>query len=98
MIDFGADPKSIEIARKQITNATDFEIFEENWQSVKFFLNLSTQWRVAVGMSGGQYLGLDYQSVEAMMRIQNITKKKSLFADIQIMEREALAVMNKIKG
>jgi len=95
MLDFGASRESIELIKKQYKSTDDFEVFADNWDTVIFFSRLSTQWRIAVGMGGGHYLGLDYSGVEAVMRLENIQKKKTLFADLQIMEREALTVLNK---
>lgn len=78
-------------------NDTDFEVWEENWLTFNFFTELSTQWFYVSGMNGSSATGINYQSIESMMRIKNIPRKTqaTLFAEIQIMEREALVVMNK---
>jgi hypothetical protein len=72
-------------------------VWEENWPSVTLFLELGTQWRIISGMNSNQWLGIDYQAVQAVLSIKGISKSKrvDLFADIQIMERQALEVITK---
>lgn len=67
----------------------DFEIFPENEDAVTFFLMCSTQWLV----SFGGYVGLDYKAVFEILKLYD-KMSKQLFADIQIMERAALPIMN----
>lgn len=85
--------------RKPNSSEQDFEVWPDNWVTFIFFIELATQWRVVSGMAGNVMLGLDYPGVEAMMRIKNIPKKQklTLFTELQIMEREALEVLNKPK-
>ena len=73
----------------------DFEVFEDNWASFLFFMQLTTQWVKDYPSIGRVMSGLNYASVEAMMRIQRIKNKQELFADIQIMEFAALPILNK---
>lgn len=82
---------------KPVQQEQDFEIWQENWQTFIFFEALSTQWKIISGMGGAQVIGLDYPAIETMMRIKNIPRKTQapLFLQLQIMEREALDVMNK---
>lgn len=54
---------------------------------------MSTQWRTS--MSG--VLGLDYNCMGWVMKINNITESETIFNDIQIMESEALRIMHKSK-
>ena len=54
---------------------------------------MSTQWRTS--MSG--VLGLDYNCMEWVMKINNIAESETIFNDIQIMESEALKLMHKSK-
>lgn len=82
-------------------NQPDFEVFEENWPSLLFFISLKTQWVIALGgMGGAVYIGLNYPAVEAAMNLKQIPKKErpSLFHDLQVMEEAALEVLNKQKG
>ena len=53
-----------------------------------FFLDCHGLWRT--GLRG--YIGLDYGGVETLMRMRPVPqrKRKTLFADIQVMEQAAL--------
>ncbi|PIT43408.1 DUF1799 domain-containing protein [Snodgrassella alvi] len=68
-------------------------IWPENFEVVKLFTKLSTQWRVAAGGA----TGLDYSAVYALFKMHRIKKKryKSLLADIAVMESAALDEMYK---
>lgn len=70
----------------------DCEVWQENWQSVTLFLALSTQWNVS---PAGSALGINYVSIESIMRIFSIKKKKrvAMFDDIRLMELAALGVL-----
>lgn len=97
MLDLGADPKSIEIARKQHGASQDFEVYEENWETLMFFISLDTQWNILGGMSGAFYIGIPAPNIEAEMNLQEIPqeKRKQLRYELKLMEREALTVLNK---
>ena len=56
---------------------------------------MATQWRVAVGMGGAVYLGLDYSAVCALMQLLDLPKPAELFADLQAMESAALRELNR---
>lgn len=71
----------------------NFEVFEENWEIVRFFLRLQTQWRVFDGV----FVGLDYTAVEALFRIYKTDNSIELFEGLQIMEIAALGALNKRK-
>lgn len=73
--------------------ATEVELWPENEQVIMLFSSLSTQWRV--GMNGPT--GLDYGVLYHKMNRMNLTpiEYEMLEADIRVVEREALAVMNK---
>ena len=57
------------------------------------FLRLSTQWRYG-GMGG--IIGLDYPSLESVMRMLRVKDKAGMLEQIQVMERAALGEMNKV--
>ncbi|MGN2393356.1 DUF1799 domain-containing protein, partial [Pelomicrobium sp. G1] len=77
---FGLPPDAFEGGAEPET----CEVWPENWPAVELFLGCATQWRVD-GMSGA-VLGLDYQGVEALMRIRRVRDRAALFDDLQIME------------
>lgn len=93
LIQANAPPEVIEAARRN-SEGSDFqgcEVWEENWQSLLFFLAIDTQWIVA---PMGGYIGLNYQSVKSLMWIQSVKKKrrKEIFADLQIIEKTILKI------
>jgi len=97
MLEFGASPESIELVKKQYSNKEDFEVHEENWKTVIFFLNLDTQWQIVAGMSGAFYTGIPATCIEAEMNMQQIEhdKRAQLRFELKLMEREALNILNK---
>lgn len=58
-------------------------------------MSMNTQWNV--GACGAT--GMNYSSVPAVMKMMGIKKKDrpAVFADFQVMEAEALAVMDEQK-
>ena len=73
---------------------SDVEVWDENWQSVSFFLEYCrTQWRV--GMGGAT--GLDYTAVLASLRTLRFPRERSneVFSDVRLMEAAALEEMAK---
>lgn len=58
---------------------------------------LWSQWRMTVGWSRVVYEGIEYTSLEAVMRMQGIAKKKQrdVFWMVRVMEDEARKLRNK---
>jgi len=56
------------------------------------FVACETQWRF---LPSGYRLGLDYPALEAVMRLQKIKNKSDVFTRVRVMERAALALLNK---
>ncbi len=73
------------------TETAAFQVWAVNWESLCFFLDCETQWRVAVGPSGGQLTGLDYSAVDVVLRRRKAADE--VFDDLQVMELAALAAM-----
>lgn len=65
-------------------------MWEENWETVKMFLRIQTQWRV--GMSGP--VGLDYAPLEWLCRIYKVEDPALVFTGLQVMEYTALSCFN----
>ena len=96
----GAPPEVIGAVKARLQGQDrHFEVYEENWPTLELFLEVQSQWRMAGSMNGMHYLGLDYQGVEAFMRMKPVPKKDraGLFSNLLIMEREALLYLNKTK-
>lgn len=92
-----ADDLAVMGAAQQVVDAVqgtsptqDFDVLEENWEVVSMFMRLQTQW---VPSMGGM-IGLNYQSVEFLFRIEGVENQREMLADLQVMEVTALQVMN----
>lgn len=68
------------------------EIMAANRDSMLGFLAVETQWRVTATMAGMIWLGLDYNAVDIVLRRHAMPD--AVFADLQTMEAEALAILN----
>jgi hypothetical protein len=69
-----------------------FLVLEENWETVRFFLRVQTQWRMG-GMGG--FLGLDYTVFPIISQAFAIPLTGELLSGLQIMERAACKELNK---
>lgn len=85
----GASPEMIRAAQETSPNL-DFEVWPENWDTVAMFMRLQTQW---VPSMGGM-VGLNYQSVEFLFRIEGIENQREMLEDLHIMEVSALQILN----
>lgn len=72
----------------------EFEVWPENWDAVRVFASIQTQWRI--GMAGPT--GLDYAVIPAMFEMFEIADRASCFFDVQVMEKEALETFGKQRG
>lgn len=72
------------------------EVWPENWPAFTLFCTVQTQWRHASGGMGAAATGLDYAAVLAVMARMKLSDEAhdDLFADLQVLERAALEVMN----
>lgn len=55
------------------------------------FLRLQTQWQVVMG----GFVGLSYPAVTEVLRLYEVKDKREMFEDLRVMERAALAILNK---
>lgn len=69
-----------------------FEVMLANAGAVEAFLACETQWRVAAGMGGLTWLGLDYGAVDVVLRRTGLEDPDRVFRDLQVMESAALSV------
>lgn len=70
-----------------------FEVMRANADSIAAWLAVETQWRIAAGMGGIVWLGLDYSAVDIALRRLKFDDPDAVFGDLQIMEAEALSVL-----
>lgn len=73
-------------------------VWTENWPIVRAFLSISTQWRSAFGRRGAFMIGLDYGAVKAGLDALGTAITPELWHGIQMMEAEAVAVLNGREG
>jgi hypothetical protein len=72
----------------------NFEVWEDNWESLMMFLRMQTQWNVTMG----GYVGLRYEvllGAGGLMSLYDVKNPRELLEDIQTMEAAALAELNK---
>jgi len=80
-----------QVADAPIRAGTDaFEVMGQNTAALRIWLACETQWRVAAGMGGIIWLGLDYTAVDVVLRRTAIDSADQVFADLMVMEAEAL--------
>ena len=73
-----------------------FEVNEDNWDAVMIFCNMQTQWST----SFGGFVGLKYEVLlmqGGMFDLYNITDRRKILEELQIMEVTALKELNKEK-
>lgn len=84
-----------ELERRQelVAVQADFEVHEDNWAVLVFFLGLQTQWAYASNGMGVQRTGLPVNRVEAAARMRRWPRSEwhALLDDVQVMEHELLA-------
>lgn len=74
----------------------NFEVYEDNWDAVMIFCNMQTQWST----SFGGFVGLRYEVLlmqGGMFDLYNITDRRKILEELQIMEAAALKELNKEK-
>lgn len=81
------------------SDAGDFEVWAENWETLEAFLAVSTQWRLAPyggGMSPTMiyWAGLDYSAVRAGLDAAGIAVTRELWTGLRLMEAAARKVLN----
>ncbi|RJF70866.1 DUF1799 domain-containing protein [Rhodopseudomonas palustris] len=85
-------------AQFEASNETD-GVWPENWDTVKAFCAVATQWRV-VSVGGGDaparavFVGLDYTAARAGLDAEAIAVTPALWAGLRVMEAEACTALN----
>lgn len=60
------------------------EIWPENWETVRLFMRLQTQWHYSE--HSGAPVRLDYPAVEAVLRLARVRDRATVFEGLQVME------------
>jgi hypothetical protein len=74
--------------------SNNFEVWDENWDTVMMFLRMQTQWEVS--MSG--YVGLKYDVLlvsHGLFGLYNVEDRRDMLERLQIMEAAALKELRK---
>lgn len=83
---------TIEAGEETEEEADGLPIWPENWTSLTAWLSIDTQWRVAGRASRLTWIGLDYSAVKVVLDAEG--HGPEIFADIRMMEAEALPILN----
>ena len=86
---WGIDPDLVRPAEDAPTG-----VWPEHVAAVEAFLAIAGQWRMVAGMGGLLALGLDYTAARAGLDLAGFNVTPDLWADIQVIEAGAKAVMN----
>ena len=81
---------------KEEKKEENFEVLPDNWDAVMIFCNMQTQWST----SFGGFVGLKYEVLlmqGGMFDLYNITDRRKILEELQIMEATALKELNKEK-
>lgn len=87
----GVDPKA---ARDYVGPAEPihFEVEQANWLAVRVFLRCGTQWRRD---PHGALTGIDYSSLETVMRLMGVDDPQDVFERVAVIEDESLRIIRK---
>ena len=93
----GASAEMLASVGRSALAPADFLVFQDCWESLQAFVCLGSQWRVAVGMSGISWLGIDFVAVESYLRMKRVARAKwaQILDDLLLMQQSALEIMNK---
>lgn len=72
-----------------------FDVWATNWKALTAFLAVETQWQVVAGLGAMIWRGLDYASVDVVLRRRGFGDEE--FDAIQAMELAALDVFAGVK-
>lgn len=96
---FGMSQADIDAQREQEAGETpperlDFEVHEDCWDSVRFYLRVQTQWVYVSGGLGAMRLGLNYTAVASTMGMCCVKRRDqmALLDDLRCMELAVLDV------
>ncbi|MEO5336869.1 MAG: DUF1799 domain-containing protein [Magnetospirillum sp. WYHS-4] len=67
----------------------------DNWDALRVFLALGTQWRWIAGPMGARAAGLDYAAIPPTLVLMGMAATPALFAQLRAMEGAALEVWSR---
>ena len=86
----------LELPQKKEEEEKEFEVLEDNWIAIQMFVKAQTQWQT----SFGGFVGLKYEVFlmqGGLFDLYNITDRRKILEELQIMEAAALKELNKEK-
>ncbi len=93
----GAPPEVIEAERKKgAEENAPFEVFAENWDTVRVFRAMQTQWDVVFAEGNPIYKGLSYGGMHDVHNALGIPPEAwpKIFMGVQLMEYTAIPILN----
>ena len=74
----------------------DYELWPQHARAWWLFVGCQTQWRLAVGMNGAYWVGLEMPGVDVIRRAQGISDADwpEVLGQLQVLERESKALRN----
>ena len=84
----------MKLPKPKTEESDDFEVWEENWETVQMFLRVQTQWNVS--MDG--LLGLKYEVLlgsGGLFDLYNVKNRTDVLERLQVMEATALTELRK---
>ena len=70
--------------------SNDFEVWDENWDTVMMFMRMQTQWNVTMG----GFVGLKYEVLRWLCDLYLVEDQRAMLDGLRTMEAAALQVLN----
>ena len=84
----------MKLPKPKAEESEDFEVWDENWETVQMFLRVQTQWNVS--MDG--LVGLKYEVLlgsGGLFDLYNVKNRTDVLERLQVMEATALTELGK---
>jgi len=84
----------IKVTKEKKLKKDEFEVWDENWDTVMMFLRMQTQWNVTMG----GYVGLKYEvllGASGLMSLYDVDNPREMLEGLRVMEAAALLALNK---
>lgn len=84
----------MKLPKPKAEESEDFEVWEENWETVQMFLRVQTQWNVSID----GLLGLKYEVLlgsGGLFDLYNVKNRTDVLERLQVMEATALTELRK---
>ncbi|MEX2126974.1 MAG: DUF1799 domain-containing protein [Xanthobacteraceae bacterium] len=96
------DDATVAAIAGRLVHGETVEVWRENWGIVCAWLAAATQWRTTTGFEERRWrvvwIGLDYAGARAGIDAMGIAVTPELWTGLLVMEAEARAALNGVKG